>query len=83
MDSIYYSMGWDGLFSIFITLGFIAVCWVVLQEVKWEQFFRHHRSPKARLAQLFLAIIAGRLLAAFVLDYWNWASSLRHLFNSP
>ncbi|MFC3799781.1 DUF1146 family protein [Cohnella sp. GCM10012308] len=82
MESIYYSMGWDSLFSIFITLGFIAVAWVVLQEVKWEQFFRHPKSPRTRLAQLILAIIAGRLLAGFVLDYWNWASSLRHLFNS-
>ncbi|MEK0313628.1 DUF1146 domain-containing protein [Cohnella sp. 56] len=82
MDSIYYSMGWDSMFSIFITLGFIAVAWVVLQEVKWEQFFRNPRSPRARLAQLIAAIIIGRLLAGFVLDYWNWASSLRHLFDS-
>lgn len=82
MDSIYYSMGWSSLFSIFITLGFIAVSWVVLQEVKWEQFFRHPKGPRARLAQLILAIVLGRLLAGFVLDYWDWAAALRHLFDS-
>ncbi|MBB6670595.1 DUF1146 family protein [Cohnella nanjingensis] len=82
MESVYSSVGWDGLFSIFVTLGFVAVSWVLLQEVKWDQFIRHPRSPRARLLQLFLAIILGHLLAAFVLDYWNWTTALKWLFLS-
>ncbi|MBP2117830.1 DUF1146 family protein [Cohnella lubricantis] len=82
MNDIYYSAGWNGLFSMFVTLGLIAVAWVLFKEVRWDKVFRHPQSPGARLLQLILAIIVGHGAASFVLDYWNWTSSLRWLFGS-
>ncbi|MGG1314795.1 MULTISPECIES: DUF1146 family protein [Cohnella] len=78
----FYSIGWNGLFSIFVTLGLIAVSWFLLREVRWEQWFRHPQSPRARVLQLIVAVIVGHLLARFVLDYWSWTESLKWLFRS-
>mgnify|MGYP000954970154 CR=1 FL=1 len=74
--------GWNALFSIFVTLGLIVVSWMVLKEVRWDRLFRHPLSPGARLLQLLLAIAIGHELAGFILDYWNWTSSLKYLFGS-
>jgi len=74
--------GWNALFSIFVTLGLIVVSWMVLKEVRWDRLFRHPLSPGARLLHLLLAIVIGRELAGFILDYWNWTSSLKYLFSS-
>ncbi|WP_027094293.1 DUF1146 family protein [Cohnella thermotolerans] len=82
MSSIYYSAGWNALFSMFVTLGLIVVVWVLLREIRWDKIFLHPLSPGARLLQLLLAIVIGHQLARFVLDYWNWTASLKWLFGS-
>lgn len=76
------SAGWNALFSMFVTLGLIAVTWILLKEIRWDRIFRHPLSPGARLLQLMLAIVIGHQLAGFILDYWNWTSSLKWLFGS-
>lgn len=76
------SLAWDGLFSIFVTLGFIALAWILLQEVRFDRILRHPLSPRARLLQLMLAVILGHSTARFVLDYWNWAGYVKWLFGS-
>jgi len=82
MSDIYSSAGWNALFSMFVTLGLVVVVWFLFKEIRWDKIFRHPLSPGARLLQLLLAIIVGHLLARFVLDYWNWTSSLKWLFGS-
>lgn len=83
MDGLgFESVGWNGLFSIFVTLGCIAFAWVVTQEINMDKFVRHPRSPRARLLQLLIAIVLGHLAARFVLDYWSWAGSVKWLFQS-
>ncbi|MBN2980708.1 MULTISPECIES: DUF1146 family protein [Cohnella] len=84
MDTLngYSSIGLDSLFAIVVTLGMIAVSWFLLQEVKWEAWFRHPRSPRARVLQLIIAVVVGHSLARFVLDYWGWTESLKWLFRS-
>ncbi|MBW5445915.1 DUF1146 domain-containing protein [Cohnella sp. CFH 77786] len=76
------SIAWDGLFSIFVTLGCIALAWVLLQEVKFERILRHPASPRARLLRLLIAIGLGQLAAGFLLNYWHWAGSVKWLFPS-
>jgi len=74
------TVAWDGLFSIFVTLGCIAFAWVLLQEVRFDRIMRHPQSPRARLLQLVAAVVLGHLTAGFVLDYWHWAGSVRWFF---
>lgn len=72
--------GWSGMFSIFVTLGCVVVAWVVLQDVKWDNWLKDPKGPKARFLQLLVSIGLGYLLAGFILDYWNWVGTLRYLF---
>ncbi|MFB9274594.1 DUF1146 family protein [Cohnella cellulosilytica] len=73
--------GWNGLFSIFVTLGCVVIAWISLQEIKWEKFVRGDpRGPKIRALQLLTAIGLGHLVSRFVLDYWNWVGTLKWLF---
>jgi uncharacterized integral membrane protein (TIGR02327 family) len=74
--------GWNGLFSIFVTLGCMVVAWIVLQEINFDRILRNPRSPKARVLQLLIAIGLGHLTARFILDYWAWEGTLKWLFNS-
>lgn len=74
--------GWNGLFSIFVTLGCVVIVWIVLQEVHFDKIVRQPRSPRARLLQLLVAIALGQLTARFVLDYWTWVGTLKWLFQS-
>jgi len=81
-SEVFAVAGWNGLFSIFVTLGCVVVAWVVLQEVKWDKILRDHRGSRARLLQLLIAVGLGYLLARFVLDYWNWVDNLKWLFDN-
>jgi uncharacterized integral membrane protein (TIGR02327 family) len=81
-DSGFALVGWNGLFSIFVTLGCVVVAWIVLQEINFDRIVRHPRSSRARVLQLLIAIGLGHLTARFVLDYWTWVGTLRWLFGS-
>jgi uncharacterized membrane protein YwzB len=78
----FLSVGWNGLFSIFVTLGCIAVAWVLLQEVRFDRILQHARSPRARMLQLLIGVIMGHMAAGFLLDYWQWAGLVKLLFRS-
>jgi len=74
--------GWNGLFSIFVTLGCVVIAWIILQDVKWDQFMRDPKGPKARMMHLLLSVGIGSLFARFILDYWNWVGTLKWLFGN-
>ncbi|MCD9022266.1 DUF1146 domain-containing protein [Cohnella silvisoli] len=74
--------GWNGLFSIFVTLGCVGIAWFVLQEINFDRIVRHPRSPRARVLQLLIAIGLGHLTARFVLDYWTWVGTLKWLLST-
>ncbi|WP_054025441.1 DUF1146 domain-containing protein [Bacillus sp. FJAT-28004] len=76
-DGLQNYTGMTGLFSIVIVILSIILVWFVLQEVKWETFFRFPKSPKARLFQVFIAIIMGHLLAKFIMEYWGYTVLLK------
>lgn len=70
-------IGVTGLFSIIVILLSIMLMWTLLQEVKWETFFKYPRNAKARLFQVVLAVVLGHLFADFILEYWGFTTMLR------
>lgn len=74
------SLAWDGLFSIFVTLGCIVLAWLLLQEVRFDRILRHPQSSRAKLLQLAAAVALGHMLAGFILDYWHWTGYVKWLF---
>lgn len=74
------SVGWSGALQMIITLLCIALAWWALQNVKIDLFIRHPQSPQGKMVHLLLAIIVGRAVAQFFVDYWSWTQSLRFLF---
>jgi len=72
--------GWNGLFSIFVTLGCVLVAWIMLQEINFDKILRQPRGPRARVLHLLIAIGLGHLVARFILDYWTWVGTIKWLF---
>ncbi len=73
------SAGWTGLFSVVLVLLSIIFVWMLLQEVKWETFFKFPRSAKAKLFQVVIAVVLGNLFAQFILQYWDYTVMLKGL----
>ncbi|MNE86008.1 hypothetical protein D3C80_1830640 [compost metagenome] len=69
-----------GLAGILISLACIALSWWALQNLKLDLFIRSPRGPQGKLLHLLLAIVLGRFVAAFVLDYWGYTQMLRYMF---
>lgn len=78
-SGIFAATGWNGLFSIFVTLGCVVLAWIVLEEVNFDRLVKRPRSPRAKVLQMLVAVALGYTAAKFVLDYWNWAGMLRYL----
>ena len=76
------ALAWDGLFSIFVTLGCIVLAWRLVQEVKWDVILRQPQSTGAKLLQLAVSVVLGHMIARFVLDYWHWTDAVKWLFIS-
>ena len=77
MDRMFTMTGMTGLFSITVEILSILLVWMLLREVKWEAFMRHHLSPKSRMLQLVAAVGLGHLFAQFVLQYWDYTLMLK------
>lgn len=76
------TLAWDGLFSIFVTLGCIVLAWRLLQEVRWDRILRQPHSTGAKLLQLAASVVLGHMIARFILDYWYWTASVKWMFIS-
>jgi uncharacterized integral membrane protein (TIGR02327 family) len=81
-SGLFAAAGWNGLFSIFVTLGCVVVAWIVIQEINFDRLVKNPRSPQARVLHLIIAIALGELVARFILDYWNWVGNLKWLIGS-
>lgn len=79
-DTVPNSIGMGGLAGILISLACIALSWWALQNLKLDLFIRAPKSPQGKLLHLLLAIVLGRFVAAFVLDYWGYTQMLRYMF---
>ena len=75
-DSLARMMAISGLTSILITLVCIALAWIGLQQLRFDQFLKQPKSFGAKILQMFLAISLGYLVGKFLTDYINWSSNL-------
>jgi len=72
--------GMSSMVSMTVSLICIAFAWWALQSVKFDLWIRNPKSPQGRLLHLFLAVVLGRLVAGFLLDYISWSQLLRYMF---
>lgn len=80
IENIPASVGVNGLTAIFVSLFCIAVSWWGLQTLKLDLLLRHPKGPQAKLLQLLLAIVLGRFVASFVIEYWGYTQMLKYMF---
>lgn len=80
VEAVSSSIGVNGLASILISLACIALSWWALQNLKLDLFIRHPKGPQGKLLQLLLAVVLGRFVAAFILEYWGYTQMLRYMF---
>lgn len=80
MDSVPTSVGMNGLTAILVSLACIVLSWWALQNLKLDLIIKHPKGPQGKLLQLLLAIVLGRFVAAFILDYLGYTQMLRYMF---
>jgi len=80
VESVSTSVGVGGLTGIIVSLVCIAISWWALQNLKLDLIIRNPKGPQGKLLQLLLAVVLGRFVAAFVLDYWGYTQMLRYMF---
>ncbi|MBD8498220.1 DUF1146 family protein [Paenibacillus arenosi] len=71
--------GMSGIVNMVIALICIALSWWALQHLKLDLFIRQPQGPQGRVIRLLLAIIMGRAVASFFIDYLTWTNALRFL----
>lgn len=80
VESVPVSVGVNGLTAILVSLACVALSWWALQNLKLDLFIRHPKGPQGKLLQVLLAVVLGRFVASFVLEYWGYTQMLRYMF---
>ncbi|MFD3259325.1 DUF1146 family protein [Paenibacillus lentus] len=80
MDSVPATVGMNGLTAILVSLACIVLSWWALQNLKLDLIIRHPKGPQGKLLQLLLAVVLGRFVAAFILEYLGYTQMLRYMF---
>ncbi|ANY74035.1 DUF1146 family protein [Paenibacillus ihbetae] len=78
-NSISGAVGVNGLLSIVVSLACIALSWWALQHLKLDLVVRHPKGPQGKLLHLLLAIVLGRFVAEFLIDYITWSQMIRYM----
>ncbi|MFI2857140.1 DUF1146 family protein [Paenibacillus sp. JSM ZJ436] len=74
------AVGVSGLISITVSLLCIALAWWALQTLKLDLVIRNPKSPQGRLLHVLLAVVLGRFVAEFLIDYLIWSQMIRYIF---
>ncbi|MNJ63597.1 DUF1146 family protein [Paenibacillus fonticola] len=80
LDSVPASVGVNGLVSILVSLACIVMSWWALQNLRLDLIIRHPKGPQGRLLQVLLAIVLGRFVAGFILEYIGYTQMLGYMF---
>lgn len=72
--------GSSSMISMIVSLLSVVLSWWALQNLKLDLVIRYPKSPQGRLLHLLLAIVLGRLVAGFFLDYLSWSGMIRYMF---
>lgn len=70
----------SALTAIVVCLICIVLAFWALQNLKLDLFIRHPNAPQGKLLQLLLAIVLGKFVADFVIEYLSYTHMLRFLF---
>ncbi|BAU26484.1 putative integral membrane protein (TIGR02327 family) [Aneurinibacillus soli] len=73
-------MAIEGMINIMLSLVFIGLSFWALQAFRFDLFLSEARGGRARLLQVFLAIVIGHGVARFFTDYYGWTQMLRQFF---
>lgn len=79
-NTVSSAVGVSGLLSIVISLVCIALAWWALQTLKLDLVIRNPKSPQGKLLHLLLAVVLGRFVAEFLIDYMTWSQMIRYMF---
>ncbi|MUG67515.1 hypothetical protein CHH75_12980 [Paenibacillus sp. 7541] len=74
------TVGVNGLISIIVSLVCIALAWWALQQVKLDLVVRNPKGPQGKLLHVLLAVVLGRFVAQFLIDYITWSQMIRYIF---
>ncbi|WP_237167744.1 DUF1146 family protein [Paenibacillus yonginensis] len=70
----------SSLTAIMISLICICISWWALQNLKLDLVIRHPKGPQGKLLHLLLAIVLGKFVADFIIQYLGYTHMLRYLF---
>ncbi|NMO94561.1 DUF1146 family protein [Paenibacillus lemnae] len=79
-NTVTSAVGVNGFISIVVTLICIALAWWALQTLKLDLVIRNPKSPQGRLLHVLLAVVLGRFVADFLIDYLIWSQMIRYIF---
>ncbi|MEK3733162.1 MULTISPECIES: DUF1146 family protein [Paenibacillus] len=79
-NSVMNTVGVNGLISIIVSLVCIALAWWALQQVKLDLVVRNPKGPQGKLLHVLLAVVLGRFVAQFLIDYITWSQMIRYIF---
>jgi uncharacterized integral membrane protein (TIGR02327 family) len=79
-DDLSSTIGTNGLVAMIVSLLCVVLSWWALQNLKLDLVIRYPKSPQGRLLHLLLAIVLGRFVAGFLLDYLGWSGMIRNMF---
>ncbi|WP_138495803.1 DUF1146 family protein [Paenibacillus pinistramenti] len=70
----------SSLTAIVICLVCICFSWWALQNLKLDLIIRHPKGPQGKLLHLLFAIVLGKFVADFIIQYLSYTHMLRYLF---
>ncbi|WP_237690566.1 DUF1146 family protein [Paenibacillus caui] len=70
----------SALTAILVSLICICLSWWALQNLKLDLVVRHPKGPQGKLLQLLLAIVLGKFVADFIIEYLGYTLMLRYMF---
>lgn len=77
---MFETLGQQSLFSIMISLMVLIIVWWCIQSFRFDVFFRDPEGIKVKALMVLTTIALTHLVTSFILNYLNWATSLRHMF---
>jgi uncharacterized membrane protein YwzB len=69
-----------GVMNIMITIICILFAWWALKQFKFDLFLKDPRSIPSGTLKVMAAVALGYQLARFIIDYFQWSTSLKGLF---
>lgn len=73
------SLGMDALINIIVNLMVLVIVWWAVQSFKLDLFLKDPNGPKAKTFLIILTISITHLVSSFLLNYFKWATMLKHL----